>query len=151
MEKLHASIFIQAPRAKVWETMLQDPTYSDWTTAFGAASRFEGDWSEGSKILFLSTDPETGDQMGMVSRIKENREHEFMSIEHLGIVKNGVEDTESEAAKEWSPAHENYTLVEADGGTNLAVDLDIKSEYKEMFEEMWGNALIRLKELCEAA
>jgi hypothetical protein len=151
MEKLHTSILIQAPRAKVWEVMLQDPTYSDWTTAFGGPSRFEGSWNEGSKILFLSTDPETGDQMGMVSRIKENREHEFVSIQHLGIVKNGVEDTESEAAKEWAPAHENYTFTEVEGGTNLVVELDIKGEYKEVFEEMWAKALLRLKELCEIA
>jgi hypothetical protein len=55
------------------------------------------DWNVGSKALFLSPQGE-----GMVSRIVAHRPNEFLSIEHLGIVKNGVEDTKSEAVKAWA-------------------------------------------------
>lgn len=149
MQKIHFSILINAPREKVWDTMLEDATYRQWTTAFNEGSYYKGDWSEGSKILFLGPDPKTGTESGMVSRIKENRTHEFVSIEHLGIVMNGVEDTTSEEARKWSPAFENYTFTETDGGTQVSVDIDIQEEYKTMFEEMWKNALQKLKELCE--
>jgi uncharacterized protein YndB with AHSA1/START domain len=147
MQKLHQSIHINAPREKVWNTMLGDASYREWTKAFHEGSYFKGDWSEGSKILFIG--PDENGEMGMVSRIKENRPYEFISIEHLGIYKNGVEDTTSDEAKQWAPAYENYTFTEKDGGTELTVDQDIEEEYKTSFEEMWTKALEKLKALAE--
>jgi hypothetical protein len=85
----------------------------------------------------------------MVSRIKENRRHEFISIEHLGIVQDGKEDTASEAVKGWAGALENYTFKGKGGATEVLVDMDINEEYKEMFENMWPMALQKLKELSE--
>lgn len=45
MKKFKTSIFINAPKEKVWDTMLNKDTYEEWTKPFGS-SRFEGDWSE---------------------------------------------------------------------------------------------------------
>lgn len=149
MQKLHASMVINAPREKVWHAMLDKETYPEWTKAFNEGSRFEGSWEKGSKILFLGPDPQTGNEGGMVSRIAENKPYEFISIEHLGIVQNGVEDTTSEEAKKWTPAHENYTFRETDGGTEVSVDMDVDDEHAEMFEDMWQNALALLKEVAE--
>lgn len=129
--------------------MLDDASYRQWTKAFNASSRFEGDWSEGSKILFIGDNPDGSGEGGMVSRIKENRPYEFMSIEHLGILKDGVEDTSSEEAKRWTPAFENYTFKEKDGGTEVLVDMDSAEEFASMFEDMWPKALQALKELAE--
>lgn len=149
MQKIHFSIDINASKEKVWDTMLDDATYRDWTEAFNPGSYYKGDWSKGSKILFIGPDPETGKEGGMVSRIAENRPYEYISIEHLGIIKDGVEDTTSEEAKKWTPAFENYTFKEKDGVTQVQVDMDTMEEYKEMFETMWPKALQRLKELAE--
>jgi hypothetical protein len=149
MDKLHFSIVINAPKEKVWKTMLEDKTYRIWTEAFNPGSYYKGDWSKGSKILFLGPDPETGKEGGMVSRIAENKIYEFISIEHLGIVKDGVEDTTSEYAMKWAPAFENYTFKEKHGKTEVLVEMDINEEYKEMFESMWPKALKKLKDLAE--
>ncbi len=150
MQKVHFKIQINAPKEKVWDTMLDDSTYREWTTAFHPGSYYKGDWSEGSKILFLGPDESGKNEGGMVSRIKENRKYEFLSIEHLGLVMDGVEDTESEEARKWSPAFENYTFTEKDGGTEVSIDIDIlNEEYKEMFEGMWPKALLKLKEITE--
>lgn len=152
MQKLHKEIFINAPREKVWDIMLGEETYKEWTKAFSptpnTTSRFEGNWEEGSKMLFIGENQDGGTE-GMVSRIQENRKPEFLSIEHIGIYKDGVEDTESEVAKQWAPAYENYTFIEKDGGTELHIDMDIEEQYKEMFEKMWSAALESLKELSE--
>ncbi len=150
MEKLQQRIFINAPRERVWDVMLADDTYRQWTSAFHAGSYYKGDWSQGSKILFLGPSDDGSGEGGMVSRIKENRRHEFISIEHLGIVRDGVEDTESAEAKKWAPAYENYTFVERDGGTELSVEMDIDSKARETFEKMWLKALAKLKEIAEA-
>ncbi len=148
MQKIHISITINAPVERVWSIMLNDDTYRQWTNAFHAGSYYRGDWNQGSKILFIGPD-EKGGEMGMVSRIAENRLHEYISIEHLGIYANGVEDTTSDEAKKWSPAFENYIFESVENGTKLIIDQDIDPEYEEMFEKMWADALEKLKELAE--
>lgn len=150
MKKLQYSITINAPKEKVWDTMLNKDTYEIWTKPFNAGgSTFRGDWSQDSKMIFIGPDPETGNEGGMVSRIAENRPNEYMSIEHLGIYNNGEEDTTSEEAKKWSPAFENYTLQDKDGGTEVIIDLDMVEEYADMFNDTWPEALQKLKELSE--
>jgi hypothetical protein len=149
MKKLHFSIVIDLPKKKAWHTMLDDASYRDWTSAFNPGSYYFGDWSEGSKMLFLGPDPETGTEGGIVSRIAENREYEFISIEHLGLVKDGVEDTTSELARQWAPAYEQYTFRDREGATEVQVDIEVMDDYASMFEETWPRALSRLKELGE--
>jgi hypothetical protein len=128
--------------------MLGEDTYPEWTEVFMPGSHYVGDWNEGSKILFLAPG-ETGEVSGMVSRIKENRKYEFISIEHLGFVQDGKEDTTSEEVKSWAGALENYTFKEKEGSTDVLVDMDTTEEHKEMFLDTWPKALEKLKELAE--
>lgn len=152
MGKLQYSIVINAPKEKVWKTMLHKDTYEKWTDVFMPGSSYVGDWTEGSKILFLAPD-ETGKLSGMVSRIKENHQYEHISIESIGVVSNGEEDTSSQEAKKWAGSLENYTFKEFDGKTELHVDLtsdgDVDRQMLEMFEKTWPKALTRLKKLAE--
>jgi uncharacterized protein YndB with AHSA1/START domain len=149
-EKLHFETMINAPVAKVWEMMLGAETYKQWTAAFDPSSYYEGSWEKGSQIKFL------GDGgSGMLSEIVENVPAKFISIRHLGEIRNGVEDTTSEAVQKWLPAFENYTFEEREGGTWLQIDMEMQSSeesknMKEMFEGMWPKALLKLKEICEA-
>lgn len=153
MKKINFSTFIHASREKVWDTMLEDATYREWTEPFNpAGSYYKGSWDKGSEILFLGVDTGTAGskgESGMYSRIAENRLHEFISIEHLGLIKDGVKDTESDEAKQWVSAHENYTFTEKDGSTELFVEIDTDEKYASMFEGMWPKALEKLKELAE--
>src|SRR5690242_3440076 len=94
-QKLTYSTTIDAPREVIWRVLLDDATYRDWTSVFAEGSYADTDWQEGSKARFLGP---TGD--GMVSRIAVHRPNDHMSIEHLGVIKNGVEDLD--AAQGWS-------------------------------------------------
>ena len=144
MEKQKFNIEINAPREKVWKTLWGNDSYPAWTSAFSEGSHVETDWKKGSKALFLD-----GKNEGMVSTIAENKPNEFMSIKHLGMVKDGVEDTTSEKTKEWAGSLENYSLKEVKGKTELTVDMDVTNEYKDYFKETWPKALDKLKELAE--
>jgi hypothetical protein len=149
MDKIRFSEVINAPREHVWNIALGDETFREWTSVFNpAGSWFEGEWTEGSKIRFLGAG-EDGKLGGMVSRIAANRPFEYVSIQHLGIVQDGVEDTTSDAVKKWAPAFENYTFKERDGGTEMIVEMDIDKEHRATFEEMWPRALAKLKDLAE--
>ncbi len=149
MGDMQFSVQIKAPKKKVWDTMLADKTYREWTTPFSPGSYYKGSWDKGSKILFLGPG-ENGKTMGMVSTIAENRPHEFISIKHLGMVKDGVEDTTSDEVKKWSGALENYTFRQSNGTTEVVVDLKgLGDEEAAMFKDMWPKALKKLKELAE--
>jgi hypothetical protein len=151
MIKQHYSININAPVNKVRDIMLSDTTYRQWTTEFNSAgSRYEGDRSEGSKILFLWPDPSNPENIGgMVSRIAANKLHKFVSIEHIGIISNGVEDTTSDMVKARAGSHENYAFSEKDGITTVDVELDITQDFVDAMDGMRPKALTKLKELCE--
>ena len=144
MQRLTFSITIKAPKEEVWQSMLEDATYRQWTSAFQEGSYAVTDWMEGSKALFLTP---AGD--GMVSRIVAHRPNEFLSIKHIGIVKNGIEETKSEEGKGWAGALENYTLREQGGTTTLSVEMDVSEEYRSYFEETWPKALGKLKDISE--
>lgn len=140
-------ITIDAPREKVWHTLWDDATYPLWTAPFAEGSTATTDWKEGSRVYFGD-----GKGEGMVAMILENREYEFMSIKHLGLLKDGKEDLESEESQAWGDSYENYTLKEVDGGTHLLVELTSESmpaEFEAYFAETWPKALDKLKELAE--
>jgi uncharacterized protein YndB with AHSA1/START domain len=144
MQKLRFNVEIEAPVQKVWDTMLEDGTYRQWAAEFMPGSHFVGDWSEGSRILFLA--PTDDGPAGMVSRIVANRPHEFVAMEHLGVVVKGRE----EAAPEWAGAREEYTLRDRGGRTDLLVEMDSNDDFADAMRGMWPRALQRLKELAEA-
>lgn len=146
MKKVDFRIDIDATKEKVWQTLWDDKTYRQWTSVFSPTSHVETDWKVGSKVLFLDAD-----RSGMVSRIEANEPNKFMSFQHLGEVKNGVEDIKSEKVKAWAGAYENYTLTEADGATKLLVELEIDEAFAPMFTEMFPKALQQVKEISERA
>jgi uncharacterized protein YndB with AHSA1/START domain len=143
-QKLTFSTTIEATRQQVWSALFDDASYREWTSAFAEGSYAVTDWKEGSKALFLAPN---GD--GMVGRIAVSRPNEFLSIEHLGVVKNGVEDLEAAEAQGWAGAHENYTLTDAGNGVKLTIEMDSTPEYASYFEETWPKALDKLKRLAE--
>ena len=144
MAKKEFKIVINAPREKVWNILWADSTYREWVSAFMEGSYAVTDWEKGSKALFLGSGGN-----GMVSVIAENIPNEYMSIKHLGEVKDGVEDTGSESAKEWAGALENYTLKALNDGTELTVDMDIAPDFMDYFMTTWPKALAKLKEIAE--
>jgi uncharacterized protein YndB with AHSA1/START domain len=157
MEKLHFSIKISAPQQKVWETMLNDATYRQWTAVFNpeGGSYYEGDWSEGSTMRFLGPD-ENGNIRGMFSRVKESRPYDFICIQNLGEIIGNEERIWPVAETPGQEALESYTFNKSDDGTEVVIDMvwqesDKTKGFKEMFEGLWPKALEKLKQLAEAS
>lgn len=144
MTDLHYSIQINALREKVWDVMLGDATYREWTSVFMPGSYYQGDWSEGSKMLFLGPGADGEKEGGMLAVVKENRSQEFISLEYHAEIRNGVEVPME------GTGFENYTLEDRDGGTEVSIDLlGLPDEYADMFNESWPKALEKIKELAE--
>jgi len=148
MESLHFEISINASAEKVYNTLIDKKHYTEWTSAFNPTSYYKGSWEKGSKILFLGTDP-NGNMGGMASKIKENIPNKFVSIEHLGIFKDGEELTTGEDVEGWAGALENYSFTQNNGTTLFSVDTDSNQEFKAYFIETWPIALNKLKDICE--
>ena len=143
-DKLSYTITINASRERVWQALFEDESFREWSSQFAEGSYFAGDWTEGSEIRFLNAGSD-----GMLSKIDVNRPHEFMSIRHIGYIVNGVEDTDSDEVKAWTPAFENYTLKDVEGGTHLTVETDTFIDFVEYFNETWPKALVVVKETAE--
>jgi uncharacterized protein YndB with AHSA1/START domain len=148
MKKLHFETVINASRDKVWYNIVNEKPYMEWTAMFMPGSSFEGSWDKGAKIRFIARNEE-GKIEGMTSEIAENKPYDFISIRHLGVIQNGVEDKESEEVKKWTPSYENYTFIETGDKTRFVVDMDVEDSYAEMFSDMWPKALKKLKEISE--
>lgn len=144
MEKVRFTTIINAPREKVWSVLWTDESYRAWTSVFSEGSQAETDWKKGSKVLFTD-----GKGSGMVSRIDDLIPNEFMSFQHLGELKNGVEDTTSERVQQWAGGRENYTLKSIGNTTELTTDLDMVAEFKDYFMDTFPKALAKVKELSE--
>ena len=144
MKTLNFETLIHAPRTKVWETMLGPQTYAAWTSAFSEGSHYVGSWDTGAKIMFLGP---SGD--GMSSVIAENRAHEFVSIRHIGMIENGIEDTTSDKVRAWAPAYENYRFEDVAGACKVTVSLDTAADWEQYMLETYPKALALLKSLCE--
>jgi len=144
MKRKAYEIAIDAPREKVWKILWEDDTYRQWTAPFTEGSHAKSDWKEGSKIHFLGPNGS-----GMLAIIEKKEAPSKMFFKHIGIINEGVEDTESEKVKEWAPAEEQYFLTEKNDRTHLRIDMDINEEYLEMFDGIWPKALEKIKELAE--
>lgn len=144
LKKVSFSISINAAANKVWDILWNDETYPKWTSVFMEGSCATSDWNEGSKIHF--TDGKGG---GMYSIIEKKVPGEFMSFRHMGEVKDGVEQPVDEA-KGWNNSHENYTLKETDGKTDLTVEIDVVEEMMDYFTKTFPAALEKIKQLAEA-
>lgn len=146
MEKITFSTIINAPREKVWNTMLEKDTYQEWTVPFHEGSTYDGNWEAGSEMKFIGPS-EGGSISGMYAVIVANRPYEFVSIKHLGELKNGEKNPWP--VVEGQEGYENYTFKEANGGTEVLVELTVPAEWKDMFDDMWPRALAKLKEIAE--
>ena len=144
MKKLRYTVRIGARPEAVWNAMLGPEGYREWTSEFAEGSYYEGSFDEGETIRFL-----TPDGQGVVARIATSRPPAYVSIEHLGVIKDGIEDTTSEAVRAWAPAHESYALREVDGATEVSIEMDVTAEFEEYMNKTWPKALARLKDLCE--
>lgn len=151
MKKLHYKTTIEAPASKVYDIMLgisNIATYEAWTAAFNPTSSYEGSWDKGSKIYFLGVD-ENGEKGGMVSRIAENIPHQFVSIQHYGLLKGNQEITTGPDVEKWANGLENYTFEESNGNTSVKVELDASNDFESYMNKMYPKALEKLKEMCE--
>lgn len=144
-KRLNFSTQINAPRRQVWEVMLAPDSYRSWTAPFHEGSYYEGSWEKGQRVRFLTP----GGQMGMVAEVVENRPGEFVSLRHIGMIKDGAEDFDSAEAKAWFPAYENYRFADRAGGTEVQVEMDSTPEYEQFMRDTWPRALAELKKLCE--
>lgn len=151
MKKLQFNISIHAPVSAVYNIMLgisSKSTYEQWTAMFNPTSTYEGNWEKGSKMLFIGVD-EKGEKGGIVSKIAENIPHQFVSIQHYGLVNAGKEITEGAEVEKWANGFENYSFEENNEVTTVKVEIDATEEFIDFMNETYPKALKKLKELCE--
>lgn len=141
-QTLTVTTTINAPVAKVRDTMLNHPTYELWTKAFSEHSSYTWSRDAWAEIRFVD-----GSGHGMIAKIAENRVYEYVSIHHLGEIGENNTVTFYDSAESF----ENYMFTQVDEQTTkLDVEMTwLPDEWVPMFQDMRPKALQLLKELCE--
>ena len=139
-------ITIAASRAAVWHVLLDDAMFRQWVPSLAEGSCADGDWGEGGVIRFLTAG---GD--GSLSVIGENRPHERLSIKPIGVVNEGIADTDSDAPKHSVPSYDKSALNQIGGGTELLVNMKLPSDTEDIFSDTWPRPLEAIKRLAETA
>jgi hypothetical protein len=122
--------------------------YKGWTSIFNPTSTYRGSWEKGAAIQFIGVDGE-GKEGGMVSEIAANEPARFVSIRHLGILKDGKEILDGPEVEGWAGCMENYSFEESEGVTTVTVEVDVNEQYIDYFNDNYPKALERLKEIAE--
>ena len=146
MKNVTYNINIAASPQKVWDTMIGQETYKEWTAAAWPTSDFKGEWKQGEKLYFAGEDGS-----GTLATVTTFDPYKKILLTHIALLQPGnVEDTESEWSKKWIGSLEGYNFAEKDGSTELTIEMKIYDEWEDMFNKDWPKALARLKEICEA-
>jgi uncharacterized protein YndB with AHSA1/START domain len=145
MKQLKFSIQINAPKKKVWDTMLQPETYKKWVNVSWPGSYNEGKWATGEKMKFISPG-----QGGTLASLEEVKPYDNIFARHIAVLNPDLsEDRTSDIAKGWIGITEQYTFKEEAGKTTLTILANTPPAWESMFNDGWPGALKALKELCE--
>lgn len=142
-------IQIQASPEKIWTTLIGPESYKVWASPFAAGNYFEGEMKYDSKIHFMSG--EAGNNSGLVSLIRVFIPNFQISFEHLGYIKDGVEDLNYPEFQTWKGLRETYTLNPKGDITELNIFQDLTKKEAAFFDTKWDQALSQIKKLSEEA
>ena len=81
MKNIEYKIHINAPKQKVWETMIKPDTYKKWVAVGWPNSFYEGEWGKSEKIKFVSKDGS-----GTLALIEVFKPYEYFCETHRCII-----------------------------------------------------------------
>jgi uncharacterized protein YndB with AHSA1/START domain len=145
MKIIKHTIEINAPKEKVWDVLTKDALNRQWYAEFGAGSKAETTWEEGSQALF--TDDENN---GIVATVSVNRYAEELIVCYKGILMEGTPHYTGEYADHVKNGYESYLLTEDKGITTLVTAASMSEAFMDMMGEAWDRAKDKIKQLAEA-
>ena len=148
IERLMFSRTIDAPPETVFNVVVNDDQFRDWTSVFAEGSHFKGNWEQGSTMEFLSDDGKGGLQ-GMMSLVREISPGKSIKLVHVGLIQDGKKITEGPEVEQIKGAQENYSFNPSGNGTRLSVISDALPEMKIQLLDAWPKALDKIKSLAE--
>ena len=139
---MNFSIYVNAARERVWNTLWQDETFLEWASIIDPETYMVGDLKEGNEIQFISA----ANGYGVTSLVEKLIEGEFLLLRHRADTQ---EEGKQDREKQWTGGQESYSLIEKDGVTILTVTFGVPLELEEYFKINYPKALERVKVLAE--
>lgn len=145
MDTLSYHTIIEAPKEKIWNVLWSKETFSNWRKYFYEENYFFTDWKVGGKTYFLVSKGN-----GKSSSITHLNAPDEVTFNHLGYLREGIEDINSKAVKEWSGAPERFVLIPLDDGKiRLQIELKDFENKKEILDKTIPQGLQLIKQEAE--
>lgn len=144
IRKYTYKIEIYASTEKVWNVLLNKDTYKKWTSVFCEGSYYKGELKMGGRVHFL-----TPEGSGMYSNIVLCTPKSNILFQHIGELKDFIEQPVDEAAEKWTGSFENYILMHKDNKTTLTAEIDLTPNHVEFFNINFPKGLEKIKQLSE--
>lgn len=136
---------IDAPAEKIWKVLWSSETYLHWHSLLSQTLELKSDWKVGGKTEFLETP-----KNGLFSTISNLDIPNYVTFNHLGVLKNGFPEINTRKIKEWSGAPERYLLIPLEHGKiRLQVEVRDFQDRREKMDDAYPKALAVIKELSE--
>ena len=145
MRTIKNTVFVNAPKEKVWQVLFDDQYNRSWYAEFSEGTYAETDWKTGSKVIFKDQG-----ENGLIGTIVISNLYELLAIEYTGILIAGKENYDSPDALAMKGGKETYQLTEKDGGTTLMASGDMGEEYYDFMSEAWQRALKKIISIAES-
>ena len=139
---------INKPREFVFDKIIDQSVYADWTKAWGGDMTFVGDWKEGTNVTLM--DKKRG---GTKVLIEEFKPGEYIRAKHIAMVNSDnieIELTDDNMRKWIGSVDEYYFEEESDYKTTLKMVLTVDEVFQQMYDDTWPKALQFFKEVCES-
>ncbi|MBK7099816.1 MAG: hypothetical protein IPH58_17845 [Sphingobacteriales bacterium] len=144
MKTLTFKITINSNPEKIWKTLWDKESYTEWTKPFTEGCYYETEsFTVGNEIKFLSP---SGD--GMLSKISSLQPNDFVAFEHLGMIMNG-EKSSFKAENDNHQYLETYQLIQNENSVALTAKVDTLEPWEETMNTSFPRALEIIKKLSE--
>lgn len=135
MKQLEYKTEIAATPEKVWETLWNADSYSQWANG----NRFEGNWETGTEMKFFDAK-----NNGMYNLVEKNVPKKELKMKHLGWIMNGELSPQG-----WEDSNISYLLEEQGNSTVLKVKVNSLDEFVDFYNSYIPAIFQKIKEISE--
>ncbi len=138
MKTIVKEIRIDAKPSTIWHVLTDQKMFRQWSKAFHPAATFIGEIKQSNHVTFI--DDEGHGIETLVTKCLAPHVLAYQYLQELGAF---------EVEADFNQQYERYTITQNESGCLLTIELSIVDRFYEGMKDMWDQAILDLKSICE--